>query len=339
MFCNACGHPNPDNAVFCAKCGASMTPLAVAGASASATAPAIAPGVAVRSEPRMDTPRAGAQSIDFDEEALRAAIGPKNTEYYLPRFEAAATQGTQARWHWPALFVTGYWLLYRKMWLNAFLYILVLPFAGAFLLGIVAALVGGSNVSNKAMDYLPLAYFVLVLLLSPLFANQLYYRHVRHLIATAQATSTDRQRQLSYLDAKGGTSALVLILVAILGIAMIGILAAVALPAYQDYTKRAKVAEAVMSAITVARAVGETYETTGTLPDNLDDAKSKTFLSKYLTSLELGPKGVLELGVTVSPSQTIPMTLTPSLGGDRHITWTCGTEPSMRKWVPSSCRN
>jgi hypothetical protein len=56
------------------------------------------------------------QSLAFDEEAWKAVIG-----------------------HWPAFFVTWYWLLYRKMWDLAALYFL-LPLILAFAIGLVAGI-------------------------------------------------------------------------------------------------------------------------------------------------------------------------------------------------------
>ncbi|MFO1287847.1 MAG: DUF2628 domain-containing protein [Rubrivivax sp.] len=46
----------------------------------------------------------------------RAVIGKKNLDYYPYRAFATSRRAAAALWHWPAFFVTLYWLLYRKLW-------------------------------------------------------------------------------------------------------------------------------------------------------------------------------------------------------------------------------
>ncbi|WP_308738203.1 pilin [Acinetobacter radioresistens] len=49
-------------------------------------------------------------------------------------------------------------------------------------------------------------------------------------------------------------------------VAIIGILAAVALPAYQDYTVRAKISEAILAGSACRTTVSEVYQSTSSLP-------------------------------------------------------------------------
>ena len=73
---------------------------------------------------------------------LATYVGPKNAAYYAKHFERFKSQQSAVSWNWPAFFVTAVWLLYRKMWLYAFGYWIVLPIVFA----IVALVIGlGGN--------------------------------------------------------------------------------------------------------------------------------------------------------------------------------------------------
>jgi type IV pilus assembly protein PilA len=97
-----------------------------------------------------------------------------------------------------------------------------------------------------------LAFLLVGYLLFPMFANAIYYRHVKQKIQKITSTTADEQKRLQLLAAKGGTSNVVWIILVIL--IFIGILAAIALPAYQDYVVRSKMSEA-LEALAEAKTV------------------------------------------------------------------------------------
>lgn len=141
-------------------------------------------------------------------------------------------------------------------------------------------------------------------------------------------------------------------------IAIIGILAAVALPAYQDYTVRAKMTEVVLAASTCRTSITETTQTaTGTtLPAaNAWGCESSTATSKYVRSVATTNTGVITVttqgfGDTAIDAKTIDLTPNSSSGtalanGDVGVTiyeWECGpggTSPVPAKYLPGSCRS
>ena len=125
-------------------------------------------------------------------------------------------------------------------------------------------------------------------------------------------------------------------------VAIIGILAAVALPAYQDYTVRAKVSELVLAASAAKTCITEAYQSAGggsAIPTAVSTNCSIALVGK-VTGASVTTAGVVSVaGSTASTSigQAVTVVLTPSVSSAAgQLTWTCsGSTP---KWVPSSCR-
>jgi hypothetical protein len=327
MSCSRCGDPNTDGAWFCVKCGSPIQSAAVAAAAPAAAAPKAATRWA---PPQTAEPQAAHEA---DDEAWQAVIG-KNPDYYLARFAAARASGggVGMSWHWPAFFVTWYWLLYRKMWGWAIFY-LIFP-------GIVALLAGAVIGATNSAVAGGLLYGFALFLAPPLFANALYYRRCRGLVQS-QGEAVSRERYLARLEARGGTSNIVVIILGFISvIALVGIMAAVALPAYQDYTRRAKVAEALSAANTTARLVGDHYERTGALPHDLDTLPDRPALPRVVQSLELNPRnGTLEMVLAFGPgSEPASVLLVPTADAQRRLSWSCKAAPNLRRVMPKSCR-
>ena len=118
-------------------------------------------------------------------------------------------------------------------------------------------------------------------------------------------------------------------------VAIIGILAAVALPAYQDYTVRAKVTEVILAASAPKTKIAEATAVFGSLP-GAASVSVVSQVSKYVSGVAWNGTVVTATatGDTAITGSTI--TLTPTLTNGQ-VTWVCsGT--ILQKYRPASCQ-
>jgi len=208
----------------------------------------------------------------------------------------------------------------------------------AFGVGLLAGLLGSANLAGGG-------YFLLqgamALVVAPVAANWLYYRHCAKLVAASEP-GLSRERKLARLEAKGGTSNIVLIVVGIFGgIAAIGILAAIALPAYQDYTNRAKVSQLLINSTRIAQQFGDEYSRTGTMPADISQLPSHPELPRYARGMRFNRSlGAIEIDSTLMPYRTdASIYLVPQIEDNKVVAWNCKASASMQKLVPKSCRD
>ncbi len=134
-------------------------------------------------------------------------------------------------------------------------------------------------------------------------------------------------------------------------VAIIGILAAIAIPAYQDYTIRAQVTEGLNLASDLKAAVGEVYANTGTFTGIDITAVGMTAATdkagKYVSQIDVAD-GVIEVTYSSSSPQTANATidggtleLTPSTNSNGDVLWTCTSDGTVlkNKYVPNNCRS
>src|SRR5205085_1189572 len=118
-------------------------------------------------------------------------------------------------------------------------------------------------------------------------------------------------------------------------VAIIGILAAVALPAYQDYTKRAKMSEVVLAASACRTTVTEVYQSASTsVPAaNAWGCESTSQTSKYVASVQTDNTGVITVASTGIPGVTTGVTLTPYSTDTAAMTGAADAGKSVFKWI------
>ncbi|MCP5327695.1 MAG: pilin [Steroidobacteraceae bacterium] len=113
-------------------------------------------------------------------------------------------------------------------------------------------------------------------------------------------------------------------------VAIIGILAAIAIPAYQDYTIRSQVTEGLNLASAAKAAVSETFGSNGTWPtDNASAGLSAAtdIQGKYVSSVTVGAGGVITIAYGNDVNGAITgdtLALTPYTSTSGDISWQCG---------------
>ncbi len=129
-------------------------------------------------------------------------------------------------------------------------------------------------------------------------------------------------------------------------VAIIGILAAVALPAYQDYTTRAKVSEVILAASGARTALAEYVAASGAFPATSSSASIANPVTKYVSAVTYLYTSASVAGVYVTAQGDANITgkqvrLVGTLANGA-VTWVCGPytagTPMDTKYLPVSCR-
>lgn len=185
MKCHNCAALLPASATACFGCGTQRSAAHRPGAGVPSFRGQLdAPGVA--RHPAMEAARNGRAEL------YAAAIGPSNTDRYLKIFEKFDRMARPSiSFNWSALFLTLYWLLYRRMYLVAAGYMLA-----------PAVLAVGSAAAGFEM---PPMFSLTLQVLMALNADAIYYRHIQGLIRRTHRVSRDRQSHILKLALEGRT--------------------------------------------------------------------------------------------------------------------------------------
>ncbi|HZF31089.1 MAG TPA: pilin [Gammaproteobacteria bacterium] len=143
---------------------------------------------------------------------------------------------------------------------------------------------------------------------------------------------------------EGGSGAVLAVVVGVAAlfflVAIVGILAAIAIPAYQDYTIRAQSSEAfagtsgVLQAVAAARANNDDLQSV----EALSSAAARG--SRYLDYVRVAPSGVVTVGFNAAAAAQIrdkTVVFEPRVS-QGEVTWDCTGGTLASKFRPSSCR-
>jgi type IV pilus assembly protein PilA len=130
-------------------------------------------------------------------------------------------------------------------------------------------------------------------------------------------------------------------------VAIIGILAAIAIPAYQDYTVRTKVSEGLNVAGAAKLAVAETYDSKGQMPTGTNTSFGLpipvSIKSQYVSTVSVANTGVITIlytarlgGNPTANGSTI--ILTPITANPGAMDWDCRLGSMIGKYRPAECR-
>jgi type IV pilus assembly protein PilA len=276
-------------------------------------------------------------------ELYEAFVGPEHAGYYVPLFERFDAGGSSASWNWPAALISQWWMIYRGMLLWGFLGYPILVWAAMIALGIVGSLFGDAGGGIAMLVYLPLWVVV-----PGLYGNKLYHNHVSGYIDRSSMMGLGEQQRREWLIRKGATSYIwVIVALLFFGFFMTGILAAISIPAYQDYTIRSQVSEGAALADGAKTAIAEYHQQRHAMPAANADAgleRPEGISGKYVSRLEVQDGAILVTyggGANQKIQGQVLAYVPEEAGAGGNLVWHCNTERTTlpNKYRPQACRN
>lgn len=205
--------------------------------------------------------------------------------------------------------------------------------------GILAIFLGGLGVHRFYLgQWWGIAYILLCWLLIPGLVAMI---EGIVFLCTSQESWDEKYNDGIRTADESSRSGLLIVLAAVgfVGIAILGILAAIAIPAYQDYTARAKVAGALTSAHEAAAAVQAYVEEKSALPETLEDAGFNASLPTNVHSIALDDtNGDVVVTMSGPPFDGSTFALSPVSDGGDSIVWRCHALDIHERYLPVRCR-
>ena len=121
-------------------------------------------------------------------------------------------------------------------------------------------------------------------------------------------------------------------------VAIIGILAAIAIPAYQDYTVRARVSEAVTALSAAKATVSENIANNGgviAVGACAGYTPLATATDNVVSTSCTDATGVVS-ALTTAKAGSVTLTMTPTVNADNTVAWACTSD--IAKYAPAECR-
>ena len=120
-------------------------------------------------------------------------------------------------------------------------------------------------------------------------------------------------------------------------VAIVGILSAIALPAYQDYTIRAQVTEGISLAAGAKPTINDYFSAKGNLPGSNFDAGYSGAAGKYVISVDVGDSGIVTAVFGNDANGLITgstILLTPSESAAGNLQWDCSSTSIDSRYLP-----
>ncbi len=353
MFCPSCGTHNESGANFCVKCGARL-PADGAPGSAQAVPSAVAPGAGSRVESQ-SMPYSGPLYAGFWKRAVAYvldwivlyiiffsgafALGP----ILGPTFGADVFSSHDFAWPRPWLIFTQVlipWLYYALMESSAKQATL-----GKMALGIRVVDLAGRRVSFLRAtgrffgQFVSSLFFCIGYVMAAFTARKQALHDIMAgcLVVNKGYVASDVLAMPQRRSLSGGVIALIVIAVLV---PIAGIVAAVAIPAYQDYSVRAKLSEAATVGTAATRAVNDYYTKHQALPDDLS-ATGFSGDGRYVQSVNFD-RATRTVVVTVNfaPVEGQRLLYVASSPGDApRIVWRCTSDDIENRFLPKQCRS
>ncbi len=311
---------------------------------AFSTPPPLPAGAGIRREPTIGTP--GPEPTPTADMSLtsmyEAFLGPEKAAYYSPIFQRFDAGGSALSWNWPAALITQLWMLYRGMFLWGFLGYPILSWVASLVVTLTLTAALGKSGTLIAYAVTLVGSFVV----TGLFGNKILHDHVHKMINRSGTLGLSPQARREWLIRKGSGNFVIVIVLFFVAIAIIGILAAIAIPAYQDYVIRSQVSEGAMLAGNVKTAVVDYYSSKGRFPSNNLDADLPgpgNLHGKYVTGIEVSDD-IIRVTYGGQANTAIAGKILVYEGSvstqDGRVTWRCNTAANTVpvKYLPIVCR-
>ena len=126
-------------------------------------------------------------------------------------------------------------------------------------------------------------------------------------------------------------------------VAIIGILAAVALPAYQDYTVRAKVSEVILAGSSAKTSVAEAAQVGAAMPTTASlvvDSQASKYVASVVYTQTDASVGLVTVTTTAADAKIngVTVLMTGTMQGNGQVIWVCSAGTITAKYLPASCK-
>jgi uncharacterized RDD family membrane protein YckC/Tfp pilus assembly major pilin PilA len=330
MLCPKCGQQNLTSGRFCSSCGAQLPLPAGAAPAASPTAAAV--GVYAGFWKRF-----AAFILDYIIVVVLAMMaGAVIGLIYgvgagAPTDDAASGLGAIA-----GLLV--WWLYYALMESST-----TQATLGKMALGIRVVDQEGNAVSFGRATGRNFAKFLsgMILMIGYLMAGFTSRKQALHdLVAGCLVVNRGASAQMPQGVSATGMPAWAIVIIILAAMVLpVGILAAIALPAYQDYTVRARMATAVLVGQQATQAVETFYARNNTLPRDLREAGMADPGSREVRQVNVNPgDGTVQVMLAISSLEGKSILFVPQRDSNNRVIWICRSDDVPMRYLPQHCR-